>query len=105
MLPLYLIMGWMALGGLALVFFYWRKSMKMTSPTTGEVVSATNREINDDRGRRDETVVTARFKVLDRNYQVSHVFQGRIADRFPVGREVPIRYNPSDPRMARIPTE
>jgi hypothetical protein len=101
---LYIIMGWVLLGAVALTVFYWRKDMKMTSTTTGEVLSATSRErIVDDR-RRDETVVVAKFTVTGKEYEVSHVFPGKIANRFPAGRSVPVRYNPSDPGMARIPT-
>jgi len=100
---LYIIMFWIAVGGVALIFFYWRKEMKMTSSTTGEVVSATNREIRDENGRRDETMVVTKYTVSGREFQLSHVFRGKLADRFPAGRAVPVRYNPSDPKMARIP--
>src|SRR5271155_2308132 len=97
-------MGWMLLGAVVLTVFYWRKEMKMTSSTTGEVLSATDRErIVDDR-RRDETVVVAKFTVAGKEYEVTHVFEGKFANRFPAGRSVPVRYNPSDPGMARIPT-
>ena len=105
MFALYIIIGWLVVGGVALIFFYWRKEMKMTSTTTGSVVSATSREIRDDNGRRDETVVLAKYTVSGRDYEISHVFRGRIAERFPAGRAVPVRYNPSDPKMARIPVE
>jgi hypothetical protein len=105
MFALYLIMFWLAVGGIALVVFYWRKEMKMTSSTTGWVVCAQSREICDDAGRRDETVVVAKYTVSGREYEISHVFRGKFADRFPAGRSVPIRYNPSDPRMARIPVK
>jgi Protein of unknown function (DUF3592) len=101
---LYIIMAWILLGIIALTYFYYRKDMKMTSATTGEVISATNREVRDDNGRRDETVIVARYSVSGREYELSHVFLGRSADKFPVGRVVPVRYNPSDPKMAKIPT-
>jgi hypothetical protein len=102
---LYIIMAWIVLGIIALTYFYYRKDLKMTSSTTGEVISATNREIRNDQGRRDETVVVARYTVSGRQYELSHVFLGRNADRFPAGRSVPVKYNPSDPKMAKIPTE
>jgi uncharacterized protein DUF3592 len=102
---LYIILFWLAVGGIVLVVFYWRKEMKMTSSTTGEVVSAENREIRDDAGRRDETLVLAKYNVSGNEYQIKHVFRGRLAERFPAGRQIPVKYNPSDPKMARIPVE
>jgi hypothetical protein len=102
---LYIILAWIVLGGITLIYFYWRKEMKMTSTTNGAVVSATSREIRDENGRRDETVVRAKYTVSGRDYEISHVFRGKIAERFPAGRAVPVRYNPSDPKMARIPVE
>jgi len=104
MFALYIIMGWIVLGIVVLTYFYYRKDLKMTSSTTGEVISATNREIRNDQGRRDETVVVARYTVSGREYELSHVFLGKSADRFPAGRSVPVKYNPSDPKMAKIPT-
>jgi hypothetical protein len=105
MFALYIILFWLALGGIALVVFYWRKEMKMTSSTTGSVISAENREVRDDAGRRDETTVVAKYNVSGKDYEVKHIFRGRFADRFPPGRSVPVRYNPSDPKMARIPVK
>ena len=102
--PLYIIMGWIVIGTAALTYLYYRKGMKMTSHTMGRVVSATDREVRDDRGRRDETVVVCKYSVSGRDYEISLVFRGRTADRFPNGREVPVRYNPGDPKMAKIPT-
>jgi hypothetical protein len=102
---LYIILAWLLVGGIALIVFYWRKEMKMTSSTRGEVISATSREIRDENGRRDETILQVLYTVSGREYEISHTLRGKIADRFPAGRPVPVRYNPSDPKMARIPTE
>lgn len=76
----------------------------MTSSTTGEVISATTREIVLKGSRRDETIITARYAVGGKTYELSHAFFGKLADRFPPGFSVPVRYNPSDPKMAKIPT-
>jgi hypothetical protein len=104
MFALYIIMGWIVIGTAALTYLYYRKGMKMTSRTMGRVISATDREVRDDRDRRDETVVICKYTVGGRDYEISLVFRGRTADRFPSGREVPVWYNPGDPKMAKIPT-
>jgi hypothetical protein len=104
MFALYIILGWVVLAIVTLTYFYYRKDMKMTSATTGQVISATNREVRDGQSRRDETVIVARYTVGGREYELSHVFLGRNAERFPSGRSVPVKYNPSDPKMAKIPT-
>jgi hypothetical protein len=100
---LYIIVAWIVLAIIILTYFYYRKDFKMTSATTGQVISAAEREVNDDRGRRDETVVIAKYTVSGREYELSHVFLGRSAGKFPAGRTVPVKYNPSDPKMAKIP--
>ena len=105
MFALYIILGWLLLGGVSLIVFYWRKEMKMTSSTKGLVISATTQEIRDQSGRRDETTLRVRYTISGQDYEISHTLRGKIADRFPAGRSVPVRYNPSDPKMARIPTE
>jgi hypothetical protein len=66
------------------------------------VISAENREIRTEHLRRDETVIHCRFDVSGREFSVSGVLRGKIADKFPAGRTVPVRYNPGDPSMARI---
>ena len=104
MFALYIIVFWLLIAVVAVTYLYYQKDMKMTSTTTGEVISATYREIRDDSGRRDETVVLCKYVVSGREYQVSVVVRGKNVERFPAGRNVPIRYNPSDPKMSRIPT-
>jgi Protein of unknown function (DUF3592) len=103
MIALYIILFWILLAIVILTRYYYSKDMKMTSTATGSVLSAENREVRDDHGRRDETVVTCQFNVGGRDYQVMKVFRGRNAERYPVGRKLPVRYNPADPSMSRIP--
>ena len=76
----------------------------MTSTTVASVISATNREIRDAHGRRDETVVVAEFSALGQTYRVTHIFPGTNADRFPPGTRLPVRYNPGDPTMSMVKT-
>jgi hypothetical protein len=68
----------------------------------GTVISADEREISDNRGRRIETVVRCRFRMNDQDYEVEHAFRGKVAGHFPPGKQLPIRYNPAEPTMARI---
>jgi hypothetical protein len=103
MIALYLILFWILIAIVLLTRYYYSKDMKMTSTATGSVVSAENREVRDDRGRRDETVVTCQFTAGGKDYQVTKVFRGRNAERYPAGRKLPVRYNPADPAMSRIP--
>lgn len=104
MFALYIILGWVLIGIVALTYFYYRKDLKMTSRTTGHVVSATRREVQLANSRREETVVTAQYIVGGKTYELAHVFPGRDPSRFPAGMRVPVKYNPSDPKMAKIPT-
>jgi hypothetical protein len=103
MIALYIILFWIVLAIVILTRYYYSKDMKMTSTSTGSVLSAENREVRDDHGRRDETLVTCQFTVGGRDYQVMKIFRGRNAERYPVGRKLPVRYNPADPAMSRIP--
>jgi hypothetical protein len=103
MIALYIILFWIVLAIVILTRYYYSKDMKMTSAATGAVLSAENREVRDKHGRRDETVVTCGFNVGGRDYQVTKVYRGRNAERYPAGRKLPVRYNPADPGMARIP--
>ena len=102
MIALYLILGWLIAGTIAAIVFYHRKELKMTSSAAASVVSATDREIRDAHGRRDETVVVAEFTVGGRPYRVTHVYPGRNAERFPPGTKLPVRYNPGDPSMSIV---
>jgi hypothetical protein len=101
---LYIILAWVVIGIVSLTYFYYRKDMKMTSSTTGRIISSSHREIRHDRGRRNETVIVAQYTVAGQNYELSHIFAGRNPDRFPAGRAIPVKYNPNDPKMAKIQT-
>jgi hypothetical protein len=103
MIALYIVVGWLIAGTIAAIVFYHQKSLKMTSATTALILSATNREIRDAHGRRDETVVVAEFSAAGNTHQVTHIFRGRNADRFPPGGRLPVRYNPGDPSMSMVP--
>jgi hypothetical protein len=102
MFPLYIILGWFIVGIIVTTYFYYRKDLKMTSSTRGIVVSAENREIRTENLRRDETVIHCQFDVSGRKFEVDGVLRGKLADKFPAGRKVPVRYNPGDPSMAKI---
>jgi hypothetical protein len=102
MFALYIILFWVIVAIVILTRYYYSKDMKMTSTTTGVVVSAENREVRDQYGRRDETVVVCEFSVGGREYRVVKVFRGRNAEKYPAGRKLPVRYNPADPGMARV---
>jgi hypothetical protein len=102
MIALYIVFGWLVAGTVAVIVFYHQKSFKMTSTTTASVVSASNREIRNAHGRRDETVVVAEFTAAGQTFQVTHIFPGTNADRFPLGSKLPIRYNPGDPSMSMV---
>jgi uncharacterized protein YpmB len=103
MIALYIIVVWIVIAIILVTKFYYNKEMKMTSPATGSVISAVNQEIFVKGARRDVTVVTCEFVVGERKYQVARGFPGRNAERYPPGRKLPVRYNPSDPSMAMIP--
>jgi len=103
MIALYIIVAWIVVAIILVTKYYYNKEMKMTSATTGLVISALNREVFVKGSRRDETVVACEFTVGQQTYQVARVFPGRNAERYPVGRKMPVRYNPSDPAMSMIP--
>ena len=102
MIGIYIVLGFFIVGAVLLVFFYHQRRLKMTSVTSGRVVSSAQREIRDEKERRDETVVVCAFNVAGREYRLEHVLRGRQAARFPAGKSIPVYYNPSDPLMSRI---
>jgi hypothetical protein len=102
MAGLYIILGWIFVGCLVWIYFYFRNSVRMTSSTFGSVISAEEREIRDKNGRRDETVVTFKFRTQGKEFQVAHIFVGRQAQRFTPGLELPVKYNPANPNMAEV---
>src|SRR5476649_2236441 len=103
MIALYIILFCIVLAIVILTRYYYSKDMKMTSTSTGSVLSAENREVRDDHGWRDETLVTCQVTVGGRDYQVMKIFRDRTAEPYPVGRKMTVHYNPADPAMSRIP--
>lgn len=102
MIGIYIVLGMVVAGAIALIFFYHQKRLKMTSNTVAEVVRTEQREVRDENERRDETVVRVRYTVGGHIYEMEHVLRGRQAARYPAGRTLTVHYNPADPEMARI---
>ena len=102
MFGLYIVGGMVLAGAIVLVFMYHQESLKMTSSTTGEVVSADQREVREADERREETVLVCRYTVAGQAYTIERVLPGRQATRFPAGRPLSIRYNPGAPERSRI---
>ena len=102
MFGIYIVLGMVIVGAISLVFFYHQKRLKMTSVTAGRIVRSEQREVRDDKERRDETVIVCTFQVAGRERSIEQVVRGRQAARFPVGRTLSVYYNPSDPEMSRI---
>jgi hypothetical protein len=97
------IVGMMVLAGaIALVAFYHKKSLKMTSNTLAEVIQVQQREVRDERERRDETLVSFRYTVGGKEYRIEQILRGRQASRYPQGRKIRVYYNPAIPDMSRI---
>jgi len=102
MFGLYIVAGMVFVGAIALVVFYHQKSLKMTSNTTAQVVKVEQREVRDEKERRDETLVVVRYKVNDKEYRIEQLLRGRHAARYPEGRSLRVLYNPAQPEMSRI---
>lgn len=102
MFVLYIILGMLVAGWLFATLFYFRTTARMTSVATAEVVSSSERVIRDEKGRRDETVVVCRFSVHGKEYNVEVLLRGQRARHYPIGRPIPVRYNPADPTMSIV---
>ncbi len=102
MFAVYIVVLMALAGAVALMLIYHGKRMKMISSTAGRVVHSEEREIRDSTSRREETHVVCRYVVAGREYRIERTYPGRQAVRFRDGREIPIRYNPANPSMARI---
>src|SRR5436190_11080813 len=98
----WIIIGVIATSILVIVIASHHPFFKMTSSTTGEVLESSQREVRDERERRDETVVRFKYAVHGKPYEMERVIRGRIAERFPVGARIPVKYNPAEPDMADI---
>lgn len=102
MIGIYIVLGMVVAGAICLVIFYHQKRLKMTSNTLAEVIRSEQREVRDEKERRDETVVRVRYIVGGHHYEIEQVLRGRQASRFPAGRSLTVHYNPADPVMSRI---
>ncbi len=102
MVGIYIVLGFFIVGAVVLVVFYHQRRLKMTSVTAGRVVKSEQREVRDEKERRDETVVVCTFQVAGREYRLEQVVRGRKAAVFPVGKSLSVYYNPSDPNMSRM---
>jgi hypothetical protein len=98
----YIVLGLIIVAAIAIVFLSHHPFFKMTSSTTGQVIRAEHREIRDESERRDETVVTCRYIVHGRPYEVERVMRGRLIDRLPPGAKIRVKYNPAEPEMADL---
>jgi hypothetical protein len=102
MIGIYIVLGMVVVGSIALIFFYHQRRLKMTSNTLAEVVRADQREVRDEHERRDETVVLVRYQVGGQKYEIEQILRGRQAARFPAGRTLRVYYNPAEPEMSRL---
>ena len=98
----YVIVGVVVLVILAMIVASHHPTFKMTSYTQGKVIGVNEREIKLDAGRRLETELICRFKAGGAEREITHVLPGRQAKRFPVGKDVPVRYYPANPDLARV---
>ena len=99
---LYIVAGLVFVGVVILFVVYYSRTMKMTSYTACQVVRAENRVVRDERERREETVLTCKYNVRGKDYEIQHVIRGQNAKAYPPGRELTVWYNPNVPEMARI---
>jgi hypothetical protein len=102
MIGVYIVTAFILIGAVLMVVFSHHRFFKMTSSTTGEVVRSEQREVRDENERRDETVVSVRYTVHGKPYEIERVMRGRLADRLAPGKKVVIRYNPAEPNMADL---
>ena len=102
MLGIYIVLPMAFIGAILLVILYHDKSLKMTSTLAAPIIRSEQREIRDEKERREETVVTVQYKVNGQDYTLDQVFRGRQASRYPVGKTLTVKYNPAEPHMAKI---
>ncbi len=102
MFPLVIVGGFIFVGVVVLFVIYYSRSMKMTSYTDAEVVRAEERVVRDEKERREETAITAKYSVRGEAYQIEHVVQGMKAKIYPTGRKLTVWYNPNNPNMSKI---
>ena len=99
-----LFMGMVFFGTLTVVLFkfYFTDRRRMTSMTQGQVVDVAE-ETSVERGLRVvRTRVVATYQAQGQTYRVSRVIEGAKTRAFPVGRVVPVRYNPGEPEMSEL---
>ena len=102
MIGLYIVTALVVGGIILMVIFSHHPFFKMTSRTAAQVLRADQHEVRDDRERRDETTIRAKYTVHGKDYEIERTLRGRLADRFPPGAKIPVRYNPAEPHIADI---
>ncbi len=82
--------------------FYFTNARRMTSHTTGQVVSSEERvRIENDR-RHVDTHIVVRYSAHGRELTLARVVRGGFARKYPPGLELNIKYNPAEPEMADL---
>lgn len=102
MILVYIIIGVVALAILAMTVASHHRSFKMTSQTTGTVVSSSEREVTTEAGRSFQTEITCRYRAGGADRELTHTFRGKLASRFPAGKSVPVKYDPAEPHVATL---
>jgi hypothetical protein len=102
MIGLYIVTALVVGGIILMVIFSHHRFFKMTSQTAAEVLRAEQHEVRDQHERRDETTIRAKYTVHGKDYEIERTLRGRLADRFPPGAKIPVRYNPAEPDVADI---
>jgi hypothetical protein len=102
MIGLYIVTAAVVIGIFLMVIFSHHRFFKMTSQVAGQVLRSEQHEVRDERERRDETTIRCRYTVHGKDYEIERTLRGRLADRFPTGAKIPVRYNPAEPHIADI---
>jgi hypothetical protein len=102
MFPLIALIIIVLIVSLVLMALYFRPELKMTSQTSGTVVSSTLREVRTETERREETVVVVAYTAVGQKCSMQNVLRGNHTGRFPEGLGVQVKYNPAKPEMAAV---
>jgi hypothetical protein len=102
MLGIYIVLPMALVGVIVLFILYHDKSLKMTSTLAAPIIRSEQREIRDEKERREETVVTVQYKVNGQEYTIEQTLRGRQSARYPVGKTLTVKYNPAEPEMSKI---
>src|SRR4051812_19314568 len=102
MIGLYIVTALVVGGIILMVIFSHHPFFKMTSQTAAEVLRAEQHEVRDQRERRDETTIRAKYTVHGKDYHPAPPPRARLAERFPPAAKIRARYNPAEPDIADI---